>query len=183
MKGKYPRWQLMAVSRSCLCRWARRMASMMQPSSRCTKCSKTCSQAHRWSWGCRSYPSSDHGIWLAEFLVMRLRSPWCFLASWFIFNLYILQSTFLLLFIDSHAHLGQRDHAIHIFPWLISFRHPVLPELGRLGGGKGALADSFGGLDEHRQLAEKPLGGGRSLWVDRCESKATVAVKQLPRWS
>lgn len=30
------------------------MASMMQPSSRCTKCSKTCSQAHRWSWGCRT---------------------------------------------------------------------------------------------------------------------------------
>ena len=44
----------MAVPRSCLCRWARSMASMMQPSSRCTKCSKTCSQAHRWSWGCRT---------------------------------------------------------------------------------------------------------------------------------
>ena len=37
-------------------------------------------------------------------------------------------------------------------PWSFLFAFPLPPK-----GGRGALVDSFGSLDEHRQLAERHL--------------------------
>lgn len=121
------------------------MASMMQRSSRCTKCWKTCSQVGAW-------PQSAAGSCL-NFLLHHFENPkgLCFVKQMGFVTGDVKQQC---------PHFSSPTATHHqSSPTTTTTTTAGSPnQQGFAAGGKGALADSFGGLDEHRQLAEKLLG-------------------------